>query len=228
MGVKIVSAMFGDETVSRDVTKQLNERAKGGEVSVVADSSLLPMFEAVDTVQLSNADKQDIRDKALQECGGGSDTNCVAARTDALTRTRFQEKQKEVASTANQVKGRRLTVVVDDNGTKRTLVVPDGSKFELEGVESPPEPWDFSAANVAWKTLTTGTTVAGYIGMLIAAFLYVFQIFATADSLQTLESLGPFNWKYYLGLATSILVPYSGFLILGALYIYRGYSESSA
>lgn len=241
MGVKVVSAYFGDEISARDITKQLNERAAGGSINVVADSSLLPMFEATEVISLSSNDIADIRDQAVKDCGTESDVQCVEARIATNSRTRIQEKQREAQSTANQVKGRRLTVVVDDNGKRRTLIVPDGQKFELKGLETPKtglfssssksapsKPWDFSAANIAWKTLTTGMSALGYIWTILAAFLYIFQIVAVAATLQTLESLGPFKIKYYAGLASSILIPYSGFLIMFAIYVYRGYTESSA
>ena len=232
MGVKVVSAYFGDEISARDITKQLNERAAGGSINVVADSSLLPMFEATEVISLSSNDIADIRDQAVKDCGTESDVQCVEARIATNSRTRIQEKQREAQSTANQVKGRRLTVVVDDNGKRRTLIVPDGQKFELKGVEAPKsapsKPWDFSAANIAWKTLTTGMSAFGYVWLFLGAFLYIFQIVAVAATLQTLESLGPFKIKYYAGLASSILIPYSGFLIMFAIYVYRGYTESSA
>lgn len=223
-----MSAYFGDETSARDITKQLNERASGGSINVVANSSLLPMFEATDRVSLSSTDVADIRNQAVKECGSESDVQCVQSRVATISRSRLQEKQMEAQSTANQVKGRRLTVVVSENGTKRTYVVPDGQKFELKNVDvAESKPWDFSIGNIAWTSLTTGGTILGYVWLAIAAFLYIFQIIATADTLRTLETLGPFKWKYYAGLASSILVPYSGFLIMFVIYAYRGYSESS-
>jgi hypothetical protein len=229
MGIKIVNAMFGDETVSKDITKQIQEKASGGEINVIANSSLLPMFETTDVVTLSQQDKDDIRDKAIEQCGGGSDTRCIAATSQTLTRSRFQEKKNEIASTVNQVKGRRLTVVVNDKGVRRTLVIPDGQKFELKGLETPrSEPWDLSAGNVLLSTITTGIEAGAIIWAVIGAFLYIFQIFATAETLRTLENLGPFSWKYYGGLASSILLPFSGFLIMFGIYAYRGYLESSA
>lgn len=231
MGVKVLKAYFGDETSARDITKQLNERASGGTIDVVANSSLLPMFEATDSVTLSTTDVADIRDQAVKDCGGESDTKCIQARVATLSRSRLQEKQTEVQSTANQVKGRRLTVIVDENGKRRTLIVPDGQKFELKNVDAPKtesKPWDFSAANIAWKTFTTSASAIGYVWLILGAFLYIFQIIATAETLRTLESFGPFKWKYYGGLASSILIPYSGFIIMFVIYAYRGYSESSA
>lgn len=136
--VFIESAFFGDETGMRNITKVLNDKMVGSSISVPVNQELIPPFEVVDKTSLTNSDTRKIRAKAEEVCGG-VDQSCIAAKIGELTQIALVEKSTAANSSANVVKGSRLTVNILENGQRRRVVVPAGQMFEVNGL-SPIDP----------------------------------------------------------------------------------------
>lgn len=134
--VFVESVYWGDELATRNITKSfVDSQVKDGKVNTVADERLIPAFETTTNVELDTQDEKEIREEAVRQCGEANQT-CINAKKTQLRQERLHEKEKTANSSANTIKGRRLTVnLVDANGKRRTVVVPDGQKLELEGVD---------------------------------------------------------------------------------------------
>ena len=134
--VFVESVYWGDELATRNITKSFVEtQVKSGKVDAVANESLIPAFESTPNVELDTQDEKEIREEAVRQCGEANQV-CINAKKAQLRQERLHEKEKIGNSSANTIKGRRLTLnLVDANGKRRTVVVPDGQKIELEGVD---------------------------------------------------------------------------------------------
>jgi hypothetical protein len=178
----IKSAYFGDEKSSRNITDVLRDKIVGGKINVLADSSLLPMFEVGGSVKLTDNELKDINDKAIEMCSGNAnDVDCIAARTQDLQRQKLEEKENESTSKSNVVKGRRLTVnVVDKDGKTRTLLVPDGQFFKLDGlrVDAAGNVVNLPKAESSWKFVVIWAGTVLY---------WLFQTFGTIGAYRTLN-----------------------------------------
>lgn len=174
--VYIDSAYFGDEKSFRNITKSFLNKLSGGTIDVVADETLIPPFEVSEKTELDNSDQRKIREDAVKACGGEADQECLERTRLRLSQERLKEKEKEVER-KNIIKGRRLTVnIIDENGKRRQIVVPDGQKFTLSGVSSvnPGEkgmglPNRSEVEKRMWDV----------IGMIGYAFVYVFGVVMT-------------------------------------------------
>lgn len=174
--VYIDSAYFGDEKSFRNITKSFINKISGGSIDVVADEKLIPPFEVSEKTELDNQDERRIREDAVKACGGEADQECLERTILKLKQERLREKEKEVER-KNIVKGRRLTVnIIDENGKRRQIVVPDGQQFTLSGISSinPGEkglglPDRSEVEKKAWEV----------IGMIGYAFVYVFGVVMT-------------------------------------------------
>lgn len=177
----IKSAYYGDEKSSRNITDSIRDKIVDGKIDVLADSSLVPLFEVGSKVELTDNDLKDIKDKAIEMCGGNAnDSDCIAARTQDLQRQRLEEKENEATSKSNVVKGTRLTVnVVDEKGRTRTLVVPSGQSFKLEGLklDGKGNVVKLPKAESSWKFVVL------WIGTVI---YWLFQTFGTIGAYRTL------------------------------------------
>ena len=131
----IDSAYFGDDTATRNITDSLRKRVSGRKLDVTANSELIPAFEAAPEATLEVEDEKKIREEAVRTCGEANQ-QCIESTKTRLRQERLQEKERVNMSTANTVKGRRLTVnIVDKTGKRRTVIVPDGQKLTLDDVE---------------------------------------------------------------------------------------------
>lgn len=176
----IKSAYFGDEKSMRNVTESILDKISGGRINVLADNSLVPMFET--TVALTDSDKQDARDEAIQKCGGNAnDQDCIDGNLQRIEQRKLEEKENQTVSKANIIKGRRLTVnVVDETGRTRTLLVPDGQYFKLDNLRL-----DATGSTVK---LPDGDSTWKYFVFLFSTILYwLFQTFATVGAYRTLN-----------------------------------------
>lgn len=134
--VYIDSAYFGDEKSFRNITKSFLGKVSGDTIDVLADEKLIPPFEVSDKTELDNLDQRRIREDAVRACGGEADQECLERTRLKLSQERLREKEREIER-KNIVKGRRLTVnIVDDQGRRRQIVVPDGQQFTLSGITS--------------------------------------------------------------------------------------------
>jgi hypothetical protein len=223
MPVTIQSAYFGDEVSSRNVTDSINSRIKGGQTEIPVNSSIIPLLQVGGAITLTDDEKKTIQKQAEEECRGGADQNCVTNMKQTLTRQRLQAKETEnVASTANIVKGRRLTVKVkDEKGAISEFVIPEGQAFNAgdmaasaKGIpvkKTAPVPLQEkpsfqlpSLSGTLLKVVTIG-------GAMIATFVYVFGIMLTyrtfLDADYTKVMIIAFT-------ALAAFVPGSGYLIV--------------
>jgi len=204
MSIVINSAMWGDEQSSTDVTKSIQAKASGGYLDTVANNSLVPYVDIFGTntsVTLSDSDKADIALQAAKVCGSASDEKCMMYQSNQLETAMLQKKIAEQQSSANVIKGRRLTVTYTDRttGVQRTIAVPDGQPVQLG-----------KAPVIALPTMPTvsGTLMSGLsiFGYVIGIALYVFSI-AIAWRVMM---LGGHNRTAYALTLLAILIPYSG------------------
>ena len=91
----IQSAYFGNETSQRNITEVIRDKVSGNKIDVVANSSLLPMFEIGKDITLTKQDERDIKDASIKACGGNAnDTQCIEAKSRALKLQRLKQKEK--------------------------------------------------------------------------------------------------------------------------------------
>jgi hypothetical protein len=225
MSIVINQATWGDESSATDITESLQKQASGGYLNTKADNNLVPAIDLLGanmTVNLSDTERAEIKTQAATICGNVSDKKCLDYQQNQLETSMLQAKLSEKQSSANIVKGRRLTLTYTDTGTgvQRTVAVPDGQAVKFG---TPP-----SIAFPTMQTLT-GTALAGatWITTLIATVLYAFSIFVTY---RLLVLSGHLAVAYVLtGLA--IVVPYSGLVttpIALAVFRYMGSQAPAA
>lgn len=223
----ITSVMIGDERAQRDITSSfVKDHIRGGNVDVVSNSALIPMFETTPITRLTDQDEKDVRDKATEACGGNaSDNRCMDSNTQTLRQSRLAEKQREAQSTVNQIKGRRLTVSYQDkDGEAHTIVVPDGQKFTLDGIKQDPKiaPAGAKLPEVNLSSMLPAPSavlfqIGGIVGTILMTFLYVFSIAATYKTLATDYS----RTLAIGGTTVAVFFPYSGFFIMLGYFIIR-------
>jgi len=205
MGIVINQATWGDESATTDITKTMQDRAKPGYLDLVADNTLVPAVDLLsgsNDVALTDAEKEDIKKKAVEICGTASDDKCIKFNQNQLESASLQQKVAEKQSSANIVTGRRLTLTYTDDqtGQKRTVAIPDGQKVKFGEAPTFKMP-SFTASNTILGAL-------GLFGKMVLTLLYVFSIAATY---RLLILTGHIIVAYVLtGLA--IVVPYSGLI----------------
>jgi len=171
--VYIDSAYFGDEKSFRNITQSFLGKISGGTLDVTADEKLIPPFEVSAKTELDNRDQRSIRQDAVAACGGEADQECLERTQLKLSQEKLKEKEQEV-DRKNIVKGRRLTVnIIDDNSKRRQIIVPDGQKFTLSGVSSV-NPGEKGSAMPARSEIER--RVGEVFAMMGYAFVYVFGV----------------------------------------------------
>ena len=210
----LVSAFYGDETSTRQITDSLQKAIQGdGSLQTVVNSSLLPIILKPGEIKLSNKEVQDAKDQAINQCGSAADSTCVESTQQRLMQSKLSEKEREVNSSANLIKGKRLTVnYTDANGKPQTAVIPEGQTT------------DFKAGTFQSNLMPSLTgTLAGFAGM-FATILYVGSVLLAIDVLRTT------GWRtltVYILTAVSVIFPMSGFAIAGIASVYDGYAKTS-
>jgi hypothetical protein len=208
--VKLISATFGDEFGSTDVSSSLANRVKDGGIDVYVDSSLIPVVDkavGTKTTKLSPEEETDLRDTVAQMCGP-ADQTCMAVKTEELAQAKLKEKEAvKTASTAQVIKGRRLTVEYEDaNGVRRKAVVPEGQQFQVNTLgKEPDKNPPVELEEPAWKQIVSSWW--GILGTFVATFLYAASIVVTW---MTYDRYGS---KIIAGVMTaiSVFIPFSGF-----------------
>jgi hypothetical protein len=174
--VYIDSAYFGDEKSFRNITKSILGKLSGDTIDVVANETLIPAFEVSEKTELDDLEQRRIREEAVKACGGEANQECLERTRLKLNQEALLEKEKEVER-KNVIKGRRLTVnIIDNEGKRKQVIVPDGQQFTLSGVTSinPGEkglgvPSRSEVEKKMWDV----------IGMVAYAFVYVFGVVMT-------------------------------------------------
>jgi len=211
----IESATFGDEITNRDITDSFRKKFGDGtnDVDIPVDSSLIPMFETTQKVSLTRPELDDIKDIAEKQCGSSNDMRCIDSVTAKLQAAAIEDKRRLGQSSANAVKGRRLTVKIQDDGEMRTFVVPDGQNFKMpggQGVKGSEDQADYSLPTLS----DTAMQALKIVGTIVLTFGYVFSIAATY---RTFIQAG-YTYVGYAATAAAAFFPYSGFLIMVAFF----------
>jgi len=209
MSVSIESAYLGDEKSRVNVTESIRKKITSSGIEVPVDSSLIPILQLEGEIKLSNDEIIEARQKAENVCGSGNDRTCIEMKTQEFARQRLAEKENEKVSTANIIKGRRLTVTIQDGGKKKVLEVPEGQVFKLTKQELGSKKLEDS---VAERFNITGPLLEFLKALLIivSTGLYAFSILITY---RTFLEAG-YLWQTYVATAVSVFLPYSGFLIV--------------
>jgi hypothetical protein len=191
---QIDSAYFGDDSATRNITTSLRRKVTGGKLDVTANSELIPAFEAAPEMKIETEDEVEIQKAAIRTCGEGDQT-CLESTKARLRQEKLQEKERVSMSTANTVKGRRLTVnLVDKDGKRRTVIVPDGQKLNLEDVQGGME-----MTTVAGVKMPSFDFFAGEIGNLATWFgIGLFQAFGLVAFVMMLRDEAPVFWQQYV------------------------------
>jgi len=219
MGIVINQATWGDESSTTDITESLQKQAAGGYLNTKANNSLVPAINLLGpnmSVNLNDTEKADIKTQAATICGNVSDRKCIDYQQNQLETSMLQGKLSDKQSSANIVKGRRLTLTYTDTdtGLQKTVAVPDGQEVKFG---TPP-----SIALPSMPSLG-GTVLAGATGIttLIATVLYAFSIFVTYRLLVLTGHLA----VAYVLTGVAIVFPYSGLVttpIALAVFKYMG------
>jgi hypothetical protein len=225
----IQSAYLGDERAAQDVTKSINDKIEGGKIDVVANSSLIPMFEFGGEVKLSSSEESDVKQEAEKQCGSANDANCIAVTEAKLRQSKLEEKHREQQSSAFLVKGRRLTVnYVDDKGQRKTIVVPEGQEFKLEGLKQVKDTKSIIPEFEVESLLPSfsGTVLEGVkvTAIILGVFFYAFSIIATY---KTFIQAG-FTRIGYAATAAAVFIPYSGYVIMLLFFAVKEYMSIKA
>jgi hypothetical protein len=224
MGVTIESAYLGDERSRVNVLSSLKKKLQSdGSLVTPVDSSLLPLIQVDGKISLNDDEVQEAKEKATNICGNANDSTCIEMKSQELQRSRLQEKENEAQSTANIIKGRRLTVTVVDNGRRRTVEIPEGQEFRL-GAKKPSEaPFTVDTSFLSnFKPTAVLTEIIKGLGIVVATFVYGFSIISTY---KTFIQAG-YTYLGYAATAAAVMIPYSGFAIMLAFFAVRAWLEN--
>ena len=212
----IEKAFYGDEKTSRDVTKVLADKILGTTVDIDVNEQLIPPFEVVDKVELDSRDERMIREQAAAQCGG-VDQDCINKTEALLRQNALDAKRQKANSSANVIKGRRLTVnIIDENNQRKRIVIPDGQKFKYENLSvNDPRKGAFQVPSTDYIQ-----NQFKLIGMLVLTTLvYVFSVAAT----YTLFMRSNFGLLLAVpATAISIFIPYSGYALIFLYFMFTG------
>lgn len=231
---RIESAYFGDDLATRNITESLRKKVSGGKLDVTADSTLIPTFEAAPETKLDVDDEKTIRAAAVKQCGE-ADQRCLSTVKDRLQREKLQEKERQNVSTADIVKGRRLTLnIVDKDGKRRTMIAPDGQKLTLDNVDGG------ELVDIGGVKMPSSDFFTGQISNLFTWFVIgLIQAFGLAAFIMMLRDEAPVFWDRYvshggwgsmtgLGLLCLLLLalPFGPMVLVALVYISKGiYNE---
>ena len=208
----IDSAYFGDDTATRNITNSLRKKVSGRTLDITANSALIPAFEAAPEMKLEKEDEKKIREQAVRTCGE-ADQQCLESTRARLRQEKLQEKERINMSSANIVKGRRLTVnLVDKDGKRRTVVVPDGQQLTLEDVEGG------EMAVLGGVKMPSGDFFEKQFGNLGTWFIAgLIQAFGLAAFVMMLRDEAPMFWQKYVlegGWGSAIAGAFAGSFLL--------------
>ena len=201
----IESAYYGDEKARRNITKSLTGKINGTNIDLEVNEKLIPAFEVVNKTELSTEDERKIKDQAKRTCGDGVDQQCMTATEARLRQNALTEKEPQSNSSANVIKGRRLIVnLVDENGKRRQVVVPDGQKFTMSNISTNPAK---GAALPSVDTLKQQAVI--WAGVAVGAAVYVFSVAATYTVFFPI-----LDYFAIPLIVVALFVPYSGFIMI--------------
>ena len=208
----IESAFYGDEKTTRDVTKVLKDKIFGTSIDVDVNEKIIPPFEVVDKVEITNLEEKKIKEDAVRACGG-VDQACIEKTEASLRQQTLAAKQNATEANETLIKGKRLTVnIVDEKGKRIRKVVPDGNKFKYDNLSSgdPSKGAQLPSVSQLQSRLLTLAMMA------LAALIYVFSVAAT----YTLSM----QYGAFVAVpvtAISIFIPYSGYVMIFFYFMFK-------
>jgi len=225
--VVILSAEFGDERSSTNVLSSLVSKFKAdGKIDVPVDSGLIPMVvKNEDSVELTDQEVKDAKDKAISACGGANDRICLERKTQEFQKNRMDEKKHEIENNAaNIIKGRRLRVTYkDENDKTQTVEVPEGQYFKLgkDAIVEDKKPFSISDTQISLGG--TFLEIWKLILLMFGTFVYAYGILITWRNFNE----EGYTWQKYLATASSVLIPYSGYLIIFIFFGIKTYLQNN-
>jgi hypothetical protein len=206
--VAIESAYWGDEKQTQNITKRILELVSGGKLNVTANEKLIPPLETPmsATIKLSAGEEKQITQDAEAQCGP-ADQECVEFNKNRLRQSKLRDKEMSTQSTASVIKGRRLTLILNRDGKRVKVHVPDGNKYSLEGIVG--EITQTGDIKLPDKD-SLRRRVVTYISTIIGVTIYVLGILIPYAVLRV-DGLPA--WAAVIGF-TSIFIPYSGYILL--------------
>lgn len=212
MAVSIESAYLGDEKSRVNITQSIRKKVTGSGIEVPVDSGLLPLVQVGGDIKLTDEDNREAQDKAQQACGGGNDATCIEMKRQEFQRQRLAERENEQTSTANIIKGRRLTVTLRDGVETRVLEIPEGQVFKLTEADLKTKKLEGPAKSIAERLNLTGAVLEIFkiVASLVGIGLYAFSVLITYRSFLQ----GGYQWQTAVATGVAVLFPYSGFFIV--------------
>jgi hypothetical protein len=210
----IESAFYGDEKSQRNATKVLGDKVLGTTLDLDVNERLIPPFEVADKVEITSLDEKRIREQAASRCGG-VDQECIRTTEATLRANALAAKQEQANSSATAIKGRRLTVnIIDENGKRRRIVIPDGQKFKLDNVSiNDPKKGPLQVPSMEY--FQNQFKLLG--SLVLSTLVYVFSVAAT-------YTLFMQNTPLFVAVpvtAVSVFVPYSGYVIIFLYFMFN-------
>lgn len=207
MAYTIESAYLGDARSRTSVLQSLRSYVSSdGSISVPVDSGLIPILQVGGKIELTDKEVKKARDMAEEACGGGADKTCVDVKQQDFQRQLLDEKENQSKSSANIIKGRKLTVtVVDEKGERKTFEVPEGQKFEYG---KPKSVLPIKVEKSFFPSITFGSFTfmfVKYTSIFVGTLLYVLTVFVTYDTFK--QEM----YAKYIATALSIVFPFIGF-----------------
>ena len=214
-GIYLESAYYGDEKSFANITKGLAKKIIGGVLDVTSNSDLKPVFEAAPVTKLSPKDERELRQQAVNACGGEADQSCLERTQLKLSQERLREKENE-SLVKGVIKGDRLTVNIVDNGKRRTLIAPAGQKLKLENIIGD-KPSDKQAILALPTASDIQDRAISLLTVLVGTFFWVFGIVATYTIfMRQYEATGKDSFRMiaYVSAGLSVLFPGLGYVII--------------
>lgn len=211
----IESAFYGDEKSQRNATKILGDKVMGTMIDVDVNSSLIPALAVTDKVEITNLEEKKIREQAAAACGG-VDQECVKRTEARLRQEALAAKQRDASSSAAMIKGPRLTVnIIDENGKRKRLVVPDGQKFTMDNI-SVNDPRKGPVQLPSGDYIQNQFKLAG--SLVLSTLIYVFSVAAT----YTLFMQTKLQYMAAVPLtAIAVFIPYSGYVLIFLWFMFN-------
>lgn len=209
----IESAFYGDEKSQRDATKVLGDKVVGTTLDTVVDEGLIPPFTQTTSATVTNAEEKKIRDDAVRACGG-ADQKCIDDTMARLRQEKLNEKMNQARSSATTIKGRRLTVnLIDENGKRQRIVVPDGQQFKLDNI-SVTDPKKGPLQLPSYEYFQSQLKLIGTL--ILSTLIYVFSVAATYTLfMQNAEILA------IPATAVAVFIPYSGYVMIFLYFMFN-------
>ena len=209
----IESAFYGDEKSQRNATKVLGDKVLGTTIDVDVNEKLIPPFEVADKVEITSLEEKKIREQAATACGG-VDQDCIRKTESTLRQQALAEKQKQANSSATAIKGRRLTVnIIDEDGKRRRVIIPDGQKFKLDNI-TVNDPKKGPLQMPSSQYFQNQFKLLG--SLIFSTLVYVFSVAATYTLFMQNASVIAIP-----ATAVAVFIPYSGYVLIFLYFMFN-------